>query len=73
MESLAQGQGVRLTAIRRVRSAKANPTTRASTWMWPTVGEPGPLWQMGTTVMLQVGCRLPSTALLTHPQPLFLE
>lgn len=52
---------MRRTAIRRVRSAIANPTTRASTWMWSIVGELGHLWQMGTTLMLQVGGRLPPT------------
>lgn len=61
VESLVLGQEVRPMAIQRVRSATANPTTRASNWMWPSVGEPGPLWQMGTTHMLQVGCRLPAT------------
>lgn len=43
-------------AIQRVRSATTSPTTRASNWTWPSSEEPGPLWQMGTT--LQVGCRL---------------
>lgn len=59
--SLAPVQEVRPTAIRRVRSATANPTTRVSTWMWSIVGELGHLWQTGTTLMLQVGCRLPRT------------
>lgn len=61
MESPVPVQEMRLTATRRVRSATANPTTRASTWMWSTVGELGHLWQMGTTLMLQVGYRLPPT------------
>lgn len=53
-------------AIQRVRSARCS--TRVSTWKWPTVGELGPfMLQVGTTLMLQVGIRLPHTPLPTHP------
>lgn len=65
-ESLVAVQEVRQTAIQRVRSATASPTTRVSTWKWSTVGELAHLWQMGTTLMLQVGCRLPFTTPLTQ-------
>lgn len=59
--SLAPAQEVRQMHTRRVRSATASLTTRASTWKLATVGELGPLWQTGTTLILQVGCRLPPT------------
>lgn len=61
MASLALAQEVRRMHIQRVRSATASLTTRASTWMWrATVEELGPHWQMGTTLIPQVGCRKPS-------------
>lgn len=60
MASLALAQEVRRMHIRRVRSATASLTIRASTWTLATVEELGPHWQMDTTLILQVGCRKPS-------------
>lgn len=60
MASPGLAQEVRQMHIQRVRSATASLTTRASTWTLATVEELGPHWQMGITLILQVGCRKPS-------------